>query len=384
MSIGIMFGQFAGCFSAVRRRAMVAALIVAGGAVPACQWPTTEQFDVVVNHPGMKPGESKLRQLNRQQSWSGEVRFFVDVNSVFCGEGICRVDPVRLYWNELGQYLGYELSRGVALEKAEGIDFDAADYDKLDAILAFADSDLKHLTPEKLLSRPRGDSGADAFSGASVLVNENHVVSGAIWTSYTLWHWVHSDLVAAIRNHTADYLGADKVVDLVRAGNRQQQLFAIEQLLRLSRFDGQAQQAVLALSPSATGVLAEHVMMFAEQLAGQDYWQFVQRLFQRANDDIVSQLLSTLLAARRVVPANVVDQLSEQLAVTDNLQHIYLLLDVIQRQPSAQSMSAVAALINHPNFIVSRRAYWSLADSEFAADYQTELEHFRNQYTDRL
>ena len=52
--------------------------------------------------------------------------------------------------------------------------------------------------------------------------------------------------------------------------------------------------------------------------------------------------------------------------------------------PSGVVLKQAAALLDHENFLVARRAYWFLEDQKLTDDQQGRLEAFRAKYEDRL
>ena len=115
-------------------------------------------------------------------------QFYMDVKTVVCGDSQCRIDTVRIFWDELGMYDRLVLPKGIQLEKAEGEHFDQADYKKLDAILADKNCSLKEVYKEEVVGT-EATEGVDGISGATIILNNKDYVKGAVWTCYTLWHW---------------------------------------------------------------------------------------------------------------------------------------------------------------------------------------------------
>ena len=68
----------------------------------------TNQYSISINHPGEK--ESVTITLHQALDKNGiPIEYYMDVPSVICLEEVCKVIPVRLFWNDLGKYQKYEL-----------------------------------------------------------------------------------------------------------------------------------------------------------------------------------------------------------------------------------------------------------------------------------
>ena len=124
------------------------------------------QHKIVVNHPGEK--ESVAVILNQNVDENGlPTDYYMDVQSVICLEQVCKVIPVRIFWNNLGEYQRYELENGATLEKYEDAIFDPEDYPKLHSILANIASPFKDVYIDEILTVV--DDESDAISGATAL-----------------------------------------------------------------------------------------------------------------------------------------------------------------------------------------------------------------------
>ena len=105
----------------------------------------SEKHLVTVHHPAFGKDDPNRFYLWELRSDSGDlVGYFLDVESVICVDHRCKIVPVGLFWDAIGNYLKFELSGGVILEKRDffEIRFLAASQNAL-SFLAL--SDFEHL-----------------------------------------------------------------------------------------------------------------------------------------------------------------------------------------------------------------------------------------------
>jgi len=108
--------------------------------------------NIAVHHPGKGRDNIEHVELVEIQNKKGlSVEFYMDVESVICLEEVCKIVPVRIYWNNIGEYIKYELEDGVTLEKYEADFFEKEDYSKLQSILSNFNSPFKNVRVDEIL-----------------------------------------------------------------------------------------------------------------------------------------------------------------------------------------------------------------------------------------
>jgi len=124
---------------------------------------------VAIAHPGKSVAMLSEKSLVEIQDETGiSMQFYMDVESVYCDENVCKVVPVRITWNEIGQYIKYELDSGIQLEKAEGIPFTEDDYRQLHDILLDKRSIFNIVSIEDIVKK-ENIQGVVAVSGATLI-----------------------------------------------------------------------------------------------------------------------------------------------------------------------------------------------------------------------
>ncbi len=145
---------------------------------------------------------------NIPESYRGEI-----ITPV-CMDGVCQRVHIIIHWDLLGNYRSYELPEGEQLTKAEHEPFSENDYKKLHEILSNYNSLLRDYDIRKLLNETRVTKiqEADGYTGATTGTLQEHIVKGAVYSSYTLWHFVNGGIADTLRSNTISNLLDDKMM----------------------------------------------------------------------------------------------------------------------------------------------------------------------------
>ena len=73
----------------------------------------------------------------------------------------------------------------------------------------------------------------DGLTSATSLSHQDSVVPGAVYTSFTLWHWANGQVRNAIQTLTAKSIGKDQLKAYLTQGPDVFRIFAIEQFTHL-------------------------------------------------------------------------------------------------------------------------------------------------------
>ena len=322
-------------------------------------------------------------------------QFYLDVRSVFCGDDVCRVDPVRLFWDELGFFSHFTLKEGVTLEKGDGLDFAPQDYPKLQQILANRYSGLSELHKDELVREQSGGNGADALSGATVVIRKTDYIEGAIWTCYTLWHYANGPVGKLIRNIVGDEMGPEQLRALLSNNDAMAELqahsrglsniiryrqFALEQLTRLSVTDAETPYLVVTLLKSQAPASIEPALKYLETLPSKDYYNGMADLLGLVNSKR-SQAIDTIEPNDKLVRAVLAsvtdfsakhkgsleqkwaDHLVESASQWRVYENVNLVFELVKRQGllSENVKYHYSDMLNHPNFLIARGAFWQLS-----------------------
>ncbi|MEX2511584.1 MAG: hypothetical protein WD398_01650 [Cyclobacteriaceae bacterium] len=140
-----------------------------------------------------------LTHKNQAAYYASQIRTSV------CDDEICEIMHIRLIWDLVGNYIGYDTIPGHPLTKYDHVPFTSADYIKLHELLMNKGSILKFKEKEELIDKQqvKASDVVDGTTGATALEIKEEVVDGALYTSYTLWHLAHlGDLKNLLVAHT--------------------------------------------------------------------------------------------------------------------------------------------------------------------------------------
>jgi hypothetical protein len=148
-----------------------------------------------------------------------------------CIDGKCRLVKINLFWHITGRYMGFELPHKEFLSKTEHKPFTPDEYDRLHELLANSLSPLAQYTLDELV--PKKDSiknDVDAVSTATIAAVLDHIVEGAVYTTYTLWHIVYGTTQEEIENLTNKNLNPQLILRLFESEVLNDKIWALNHI----------------------------------------------------------------------------------------------------------------------------------------------------------
>ena len=120
------------------------------------------------------------------------VFYFIDIETGVCYDHVCKPAFLRIFWDASGSFLGFKIPDNTPLTKVNHVEFTAYDYYLLFSILNNPHSILGKMHHDELTSnKGNAKNEMDGTTGATTVIDKNAVVSGAVFTCYTLWHIVN-------------------------------------------------------------------------------------------------------------------------------------------------------------------------------------------------
>jgi hypothetical protein len=167
--------------------------------------------------------------LNEQQQPS---RYEANLNMPVCDDNLCANVVVKMYWDLAGNYSGFDTLAGKPLTKFDHRLFSSADYLKLDEILGDKNSILRVLGKDELTDKSvkLKSSTVDAVTGATPASVKEQVVEGAVYSVFTLWHFVNGTVKDSIQYFTKSIFSDKLAKQMLYASNYETQLFALKLL----------------------------------------------------------------------------------------------------------------------------------------------------------
>lgn len=143
--------------------------------------------------------------------------YYAPVRTTVCGDALCDLLDVKIYWDITGSYSHFDTLPGLPLTKTDHKPFSGDDYRKLHQVLADPYSVIGNMGRDDLVDYNKEQSAeeVDAFTGATNQSLENVVVDGALYSTYTLWHIIHGELKSKILQYTQKHLNDDMIKQLI-------------------------------------------------------------------------------------------------------------------------------------------------------------------------
>lgn len=169
----------------------------------------------------------------------GQARlFYAPITTPVCIDGKCKPVHITLYWNLIGNYVGYALPPTIPLSKYDHESFEPTDYSRLHDLLLDDKSVLKRKKLEDLFDKSaaikekvtyKGEE-IDAVTGATKKEIKASLVAGALYSCYTLWHLAHGPVKDSIESYTIEQKPELIENYLLYTPYRDYQHFAVRQL----------------------------------------------------------------------------------------------------------------------------------------------------------
>ncbi|WP_440875999.1 hypothetical protein [Thalassotalea sp. PLHSN55] len=312
--------------------------------------------------------------------------YSMDVESVYCGEKVCKVDPVTLHWDQFGRYQKLTLRSGITLEKGQGQAFEHADYRKLDRILSDRANSLQLFYKEELVAKNSGGNSVDAMSGATIAINKNDYVEGAIWTCFTLWHFANGEIVEKIRRHSGQSKSIKSLYQLARSTDEFLKLYALEQLTLKRAFDGESADILRhGINVNSQNYLMAFIR-YIEQFNKADYQQQIVFLLEHDLLPVRLLALQSVLNNKAKTSSAFLHRISSQLSRDWQHQEVHLFVQILKSSHLDQQAinSLLAAKIEHLTIISARKLYWYLAEQTLSNDAQQKMHQFYQLHQHRL
>ncbi|MEP0213871.1 MAG: hypothetical protein ABJD66_11685 [Cellulophaga sp.] len=342
---------------------------------------------IKVHHPGKGQNnieDAVLVEVKGKNNLA--VSYYMDVESVICYENLCKIVPVRIIWNTIGEYQKYELAKGVALEKYEGEPYTEEDYIKTQKILLDGDSPFKSIRIDEILTTVKSHDIVDAVAGETLLeLNKEDTVDGASLTCYTLWHWAHGAVVEKIKEVTASNFSSKEYVAYLNSGNLQKQLFAITQLENQKIYKKDVVEAVKKQT-LVNDQLIRSSVQYLEKNNSSVYLSILKTFITKGNSKLKIAVLNSLLHSNLELSSTYLADVSLILSSKVTYQEMSLFLRLLQKNNAAVSKQVLNKLMPllQKDILISRNVYWFLQDKNLTASQKNILASFAKKHKNQL
>jgi hypothetical protein len=334
------------------------------------------EHHVFINHPGeKKPIKMVLIEVQNENGLPTE--YYMDVESVICLKKVCKVIPVRLFWNNIGDYKKYELKKGATLEKYEADLFESADYDKLQHILSNSNSPFKDVSIGEILTVGGISDDIDAVSGATALeLNEQDIVPGAALTCYTLWHWANGNVVSIIKETTGKSVSNSQLLEFLKTPNRTYFNIALKELTDRALFEESYIDAIFQ-SVFQDNSLLNSSIKYLESAPSEIYFSTLKQMVNNGSKAQKIAALKLLQNTKRAIFNDYWDTLVLDLNQWHSFQEISMFLELMQlKNPHSKVIINQILPLLESDIIIARRVYWYLKDKNLEMEQKQSVRQF--------
>ena len=151
------------------------------------------------------------------------------IKSPVCEKDKCYEIEINFQWDLIGRFVEYDTLSGKGLTKLDHIPFTEQDYQKLKQLLKDPNSPIGTYAKEELILDTR-KSEIDGFTGATIREINDIVVTGGVYSCYTLWHLAHRKFNDSITKMTMGLLDKKLMKKLVTQKDQAIYFFLINNL----------------------------------------------------------------------------------------------------------------------------------------------------------
>ncbi|MGK7393924.1 MAG: hypothetical protein ACNS62_05110 [Candidatus Cyclobacteriaceae bacterium M3_2C_046] len=273
------------------------------------------------------------------------------IRSPVCDDGLCKMVSLHVYWDLLGHFKQFKVPVGVPLTKFDHLEFTTHDYLKLKDILSDHGSLLGKYKVEELIdqnTRLVSDS-VDATTGATKETVKKAVVSGAVYSTYTLWHAVHGQISHKIDSLTGSMLNAKLLRKFLNSDSHHYHYYALGHLSS-SELDKFQKDLINTIARGNIFVAKKALDKLSEKQLQDDQWQLA---LTQLYDSLIYQKQQFILQALKgkVIQSPALGQLTSYLPQQSETQVRQILTLVQNNQENADDavVKNVSALLYNQN-----------------------------------
>lgn len=211
--------------------------------IMADEWKDIAKDEVIFEFNGTSSDSSYHSQTNHQVRLLSDRRgaprlFFSDIETPVCADGSCKLANISLYWNLLGNYVGYSIPSQFPLTKFEHDHFEKEDYAKLHQLLLDDNSIIKRRKMSDLIDQVPvsplylNSKDLDGISGATKKEIKESVVKGGLYSCYTLWHIAHGEVKKKMKRYLQSIDSETLTQYFLYAPYKDYQQYALKSLLK--------------------------------------------------------------------------------------------------------------------------------------------------------
>lgn len=294
--------------------------------------------------------------------------FYREIQSGVCLEGVCLPVYLNIYWTVSGNYLGYKLGNGEILTKNEHEPFTAHDYKELHTLLSDPQSLLANFSIEEMTQGKADTAQVDGISGATLSNLRGYIVTGAAYTTHTLWHITYGANRDSVLNLSSDYVSLPLLLDMFKSKDMQDKVWALGHMNDLGQEKPQVIPQVRELIKSDNFYIKEKALAALTSLSLPD--SLIQRaLFETflESDFGAKRLIVNSLSEYSALSETVVEKFIRQLPnEKDAIISLVFNLFKETKTVNAAAVHQISCLLDHEHSFLSRSAFSYLSSLDIA------------------
>jgi len=296
------------------------------------------------------PDSSLSHQLHLLANEDGlPLLYYADIITPVCIDGLCKPVYIELYWDLMGEYVGYGEFPNEVLSKFDHENFEPEDYLKLHELLLDQNSvlgrrklsDLYDISLERKVAITFKGIEVDGVSGATKKEIKTAIVDGALYSCYTLWHLANGNVSAKIKEHLPAIYDSSLEDYFLNSNYESYQYYAL-QMMPKSEYAQHIQQVVPILLNSKTltrayGLKKMPKELYSHPLIVEGLFGNFSKLDFNAKTLLIDRLKHSSPAAALVLANDVVHMSKNQLK---------LFLEILENTKEFHSESIFQSLYN--------------------------------------
>ncbi len=248
-----------------------------------------------------------------------------------CDDSLCALLDIRLYWNLLGNYIGYDTIAGHPLTKNDHLKFREEDYIKLHRLLMDDNSIIKRKEKKELFDdeKKRVSSVVEAVTGATSREVKEAVVDGALYSSYTLYHIVYGSLSDSILSDMESRYSIPLQNKLLSSSHSDYQLYALKRLSEKDFFS--YEDRIVELIHEAIPLNRLYIMkkMPGEMWKDENIHESISGFFEDLDGNTRTYFLRKMASMDRINPKVILDLVSGIGVLSQN--QLKILIQILEK-----------------------------------------------------
>lgn len=224
------------------------------------------------------------------------------LESPICMDELCNPIAIEIEWDLLGNFKNYHELKSSPITKFDHEPFEKEDHEKLKKILSNKSSLLQDYRMEDLVDTTQlvYSEEIDGMTGATSKTFANEVVGGAIYTCYTLWHFVNGQLDEKLLHYTEQILDEMVLLEMLQSGKEEYLHYVLDK--KKVTFSKKVNKVIGDLIWEGEPVIAVKAVNVVEE----NYWE----------DDSIKQVLEDNFSGLETPVHNAIIQQMTKVSIT--------------------------------------------------------------------